>query len=406
MRKPTAVTSSELGPVTAIAAGDLHTCAIGAPDRLWCWGSSSQGQIGEGSLARSWQPKTVLASTAAPLAAKQLSAGGNHSCALAVDGTGWCWGYNANGQVGVPSPVSQALAVSVGKAFASVRAAGLHTCAIGKESPPLAWGWGANWANQLGPLASGEVTAPAQLQGSELSGVLELAGGHDHSCARLPGGVVKCWGSNSSGQLGNKTTNDSATPVQAIGSGATAIAAQGVGSCAIASGAVSCWGRIGPSTSLSPAAVQGLPGPASAVSVGGYHACAVSGGTVYCWGSSWLGQLGHGSTADSPGAVAVAGGPSDAAEVSCGWMHSCARSSASKEIWCWGSNSSEQLGMAGPPRLKAEKVAGLADAVAAGWSHTCALSGQQVLCWGEQTFGQLGDGATSRTTSPRRILPP
>jgi hypothetical protein len=151
------------------------------------------------------------------------------------------------------------------------------------------------------------------------STVSPVSAGRDHTCALLSGGTVKCWGWNSYGQLGDGTTTASSTPVALSGlTGLSAISAGAYHTCALLSGGtVECWGwnaygQLGDGTTnffgeTTPVAVSGLSG-ASAISAGGDHTCAVlRGATVKCWGYNNYGQLGDGTTTDSPTPVTVRG---------------------------------------------------------------------------------------------------
>jgi len=158
-----------------------------------------------------------------------------------------------------------------------------------------------------------------------LSGATVISVGEDSVCALLSGSTIECWGDNEYGQLGNGTTTTNAcecstTPVAVSGlSGATAISAGYESSCALLSGGtVECWGdnnvgQLGNGTttttgcycSTTPVAVSGLSG-ATTISAGYDAACALlSGGTVECWGYNDEGQLGNGTTTNSPTPVAV-----------------------------------------------------------------------------------------------------
>lgn len=117
-------------------------------------------------------------------------------------------------------------------------------------------------------------------------------------------GAVRCWGDNSSGQLGDGTTTDGLAPVAVIGlSAVTAIATEGWHTCALAiDGTAKCWGsnsygQLGDSTTAdrsTPVAVAGL-GPVTAIATGGYHTCAFVSDGIKCWGANSSGQLGDGS---------------------------------------------------------------------------------------------------------------
>jgi len=186
-----------------------------------------------------------------------------------------------------------------------------------------------------------------------ISGATALAAGENHACALLAGGAVKCWGSNNFGALGNGTTVGISTlPVTVSGlSGATAIATGYSLSCAVVSGGgVRCWGsnsrgQLGNGTtggsSNVPVAVTGLTG-ATGVAAGQLHVCALVAGTVECWGDNATGELGNGTYTSSPTPVVVTG-ITTASVLASGYFHACAIV-ADRSTLCWGQNRSGQLG--------------------------------------------------------------
>lgn len=75
-----------------------NICGVGSDDLLYCWGSNGVGQLGQGtSITSSTTPLVVLA--AKTFSTVDLNDEGS-ACAVAVDGTGYCWGYNFYGQIG------------------------------------------------------------------------------------------------------------------------------------------------------------------------------------------------------------------------------------------------------------------------------------------------------------------
>ncbi len=190
-------------------------------------------------------------------------------------------------------------------------------------------------------------TTPPDTTTLPQAAVVSIGSGATSSCAVLAGGTVRCWGFNTSGQLGNGTTVGSAIPVS----------------------------------------VSGLSG-VSQVGGGSTHFCALAGGTVSCWGSNLWGQLGIGTS----GATAFATTPqlvpgiSTATQLAVGDFHTCVVL-ADQTVRCWGSNQSSELGIGAPdaaahpiPTLVTGLV-GVRKLVAA--SNSCALlTNGSVKCFG------------------------
>ncbi len=160
-----------------------------------------------------------------------------------------------------------------------------------------------------------------------------------------------------------------------------------------------------------PPASANLLQDVASVSAGGFHNCALkAGGGVVCWGDNVVGQLGDGTTANRTTPIDVAGLDAAVLAVAAGGSHTCALSGAGGVV-CWGSNLYGQLGAESTEScfvmqacsIRPLAVAGLegVTAVATGGSHTCALTGAGgVTCWGANFFGQLGDGTTMNSTAP------
>lgn len=153
------------------------------------------------------------------------------------------------------------------------------------------------------------------------------------------------------------------------------------------------------------------PGPsvltgAVQVAAGAGHSCVIiTGGAIRCWGANPYGQLGNGTTTDSPVAVPVAT-ITNAVQVAAGALHTCAVLSGGT-VSCWGWNANGQLGYSGAGSTTPVPVAGVTGAVGvvAGLGHTCALlSGGTVTCWGDNNYGQLGDGTTASSASPVSVI--
>jgi len=194
----------------------------------------------------------------------------------------------------------------------------------------------------------------------------------------------------------------------------TIIDAGDLHACAVSvGGGLKCWGdneygQLGDGTTtvrLTPRGVAGLASGVQAVTAGGAHTCAVTtAGAVLCWGDNSFGQLGDGSSGTQSSPVAVVGLGSGVQAISAGGKHVCAVTT-SGAVLCWGDNTDGQLGD-GSSRTQSTpaEVVGLDSgvrAVAAGGEHTCAVTASgAVKCWGDNTNGQLGDRTIDGQSSP------
>jgi alpha-tubulin suppressor-like RCC1 family protein len=398
--------------VTAIAAGQQHTCALTSGGGVKCWGWNWAGQLGDGTTT---DRLTAVDATGLTSGVSAIAAGGSHTCALTSGGGVKCWGRNESGQLGDGTTADRLTAVGViglTAGVSAIAAGGSHTCALTSGGGAKCWGW--NGRGQLGDGTTTNRLTAVDVTGLT-SGVSAIAAGDVHTCARTGGGGVKCWGWNEYGQVGDGTTTDRLTAVEVMGltTGTSAIAAGSWHSCALTSlGGVECWGdtsfgQLGDGTSDHRATavdVLGLGPGASALAAGYMHTCALIGGGVRCWGWNEYGQVGDGTTAWRLTAVDAVGLTSGASALAAGYGHTCAPTSGSG-VKCWGWNKYHQLGDGtATDRLTPVAVAGLssgASAIAAGQAHTCALtSGGGVECWGENAWGQLGDGTTTERVTP------
>ena len=209
--------------VTAVAAGDGHTCAVTREGAVWCWGDNRAGQLGDGTTT--WRPTPVAVSGLGDSVVVALTAGWAHTCAVTSAGAVLCWGSNADGQLGDGTTTNRLTPVVVsglGSGATVVSAAARHTCAV--TSAGAAWCWGWNGSGQLGDGTTTAALTPVAV--SYLgSGVAGVTTGHLHSCAVTGAGAVWCWGSGGAGQLGDGTRTDALTPVSVSGLGSGVVAA-------------------------------------------------------------------------------------------------------------------------------------------------------------------------------------
>ena len=289
---------------TAIATGGAHTCALGSGGAARCWGSNSNGQLGNGSVVGQFAPTGVTGLSAG---AQAITAGTFHSCAVTAGGAAQCWGKNALGQLGDGTELDRltpTTAVGLSSGVAAVAAGSWHSCALTSLGVVLCWG--DNFYGQLGIGGAEQSLTPVEVFLPPIN-VTAISTGYQHTCVVTSGGAVKCWGENRSGQVGDGTTSDAIFPTDVVGlsSGITRIAAGGRHSCALTSGgSVKCWGanaagQLGDGTTtqrLTPVDVIGITG-ATAITVGVDHSCAIlANGSARCWGYNIVGQAGDGTS--------------------------------------------------------------------------------------------------------------
>jgi alpha-tubulin suppressor-like RCC1 family protein len=351
-----------LGPWASVSVGPVSACAIKTDGSARCWGTESlDGVLGDGTTTPSAFPVQVTGLTSG---VSSVSAGDNYACALTTGGAVQCWGVTPG-------------ALGIADSLVPSAVAGLST------------------------------------------GVTAISVGWSSACALTASKGVLCWGENSSGQLGDGSTNASTTPVAVAGlTGSTAaVSVGGAFACAVSTtGVVQCWGadlsgELGngaptSTSSASPVAVTGLPAPATNVAAGDAFACAVtSAGDVYCWGANDRSQLGTLSAANSTTAVHIGGLPQDVRSVAAGQDFACALTSGGA-VLCWGDDIYGELGSGSVPSAFTSTksgtpvpVSGLTSGVAAlslGGTSACAVrSSGDLLCWGNNGIGQLANPTTT-----------
>ena len=363
---------------------------------------------------------------------KSVSGGEDHTCAVKLDGTAWCWGSNRSGQLGgaanlgVTTPNPNPLQVGTATNWASVSVGLSFSC--GLRTDGTLWCWGTNWAGQLGTSTnSGTNNATAvPVQVGAATDWTAVSTGHSSTCGVRSGGTLWCWGGNRYGQLGTSTNNDSdtpnPTPAQAgVGTVWTSVSTDGGHTCALtASATIWCWGqnasgelgRPRPEETSTQTAfpVPGQVGSATdwaSVDTGNDHTCGLrTNGTAWCWGDNWSAELGNGADLGTstphptPIQVGTDGGwtsISAANAFSCGVRSGTAR--------CWGFNYNGQVGTATNAGSESPVTTPTQVGSAATWSaltaadggFTCATRTDSTLwCWGNNYNGQLGNGSADR----------
>jgi len=242
--------------------------------------------------------------------------------------------------------------------------------------------------------------APSAAGNALLPSRAAVAGGF--SCGITQAGGAVCWGG----------LHPQPTAIQGT-AGVTQVAVGGGHACALQSGGqVVCWGenragQLGNGTTKdSPVAVP-VAGNLSFtfISAGGGHTCGISGGKGYCWGKGHEGQIGDGGTSDRDKPTPVHSGE-QLVSIAAGGSHSCAVTTSGKAL-CWGDGFSGELGFGGtesesdPTEVSSDQKW---SRIAAGQEFTCALNAAgKAFCWGSNKFGQLGDGSTDDANKPRPV---
>ena len=325
--------SGQLTGVAQVTAGGSHACARMATGGVRCWGGNNVFQLGNGTTTPSDRPVIVLNQAGnGPLSGvRQVTAGASHTCALLTTGRVVCWGSGPGGQLGngatasapLPVPVLTATGPLTGVSQISTNRS--HTCA--RRSNRTVWCWGPNEVGRLGDGSIADrrraVRVLAVSGPGPLTDVVHISAGGRHSCAVLANGQARCWGENSSRELGT--------------------------------------GPNGPNQALRPVVVRsrdrGRP-PLTGIrtiSAGSQFTCAVlRTGQVRCFGIDDDGEAGDGVRTGRVGPVAVlsATGAYDPAtpgnltgitQLSAGQDHVCARRNDGRAL-CWGRNEEDQGG--------------------------------------------------------------
>jgi prepilin-type N-terminal cleavage/methylation domain-containing protein len=341
----------------------------------------------------------------------QVSSGGAHSCAVATSGAVLCWGLNSDGQLGNPDVEIQTESLVFVDGFLTggvqVSAGINHTCAVTTAGGVKCWG-----SNSDGQLGDGSTTSsgtPVNVTG--ITTAVAVSAGERHTCALLAGGVVQCWGSNNSGELGNANNTGSLVPVT-----------------------VTVFAN----------------GGATYVGAGNGFSCALTDTErVWCWGSDANGLQGRGFFGGSSNyARPIENNPSnvprpaerltnvDVTQLSVGRYHSCLLT-VEQKVFCWGygytstpasvefftgvpesvevydmfdtcatmSDGSVQCGSRYGSTTTPFPAGSNVLSLSGGSNHACAvLPGMVAKCWGQDTNGQLGNGSNYATSNPGLVM--
>lgn len=376
-----------------VTAGAYHSCAITTDNELKCWGTNSSLQV----LGTGGSP-VAITTVDSGVEYRQVSAGTSHTCALTMDDKLKCWGYNGSGQVGdgVGAGSSAITAIDTAVTYSAVSAGSGHTCAITKTGKHLKC-WGGGEYGELGLNSTSKMLVPTQVSSDSY---LAIAAGIVGTCGIQSSGVMFCWGENGSGQNGDGMASIRSVPIVVDSGEKYQLMDAGIlyHVCGITVGGVlKCWGNNGNGqvgdksiiTKSFPVEVdRGVK--YKAVSPGNYHTCGITvDGVLKCWGANGANhRLGDGITTQRAIPKEV-----DSTEkfikVSAGGDHSCALTDQ-KKLMCWGLNDVGQLGngttdTASTPQF-VDSADTFKDIIVSGSKASCALTEAGALkCWGGVT---------------------
>ena len=419
--------------VTDIAQIDLGSregasfgCGISRLGHVKCWGFNNVGQLGIGNTTAMGDNEDEMGlnlpfvAIGANRTATDIAVGYQHACVILDNGAVKCWGGNSYGQLGLESTTNigdgsgemgdNLVSVDLGSGRTAIQIdSGLyHTCALLDDGTVKCWG-----KNTHGQLGIGNISAQGNEEdemGDHLVAVdlgsgrtaIAISSGGEMSCAILDTAVLKCWGDNQYGQLGQGHTENIGTGIELDSNGVSCI-----------EGLVSednireCNAQIGNGLS---GIDLGTNRTVYSVSVGYSHICAIlDNSSVKCWGRGIEGSLGLENTQNYGDETGEMGDSLPYVDlnnikvksISSGAYHTCVIL-ADDNSTCWGDNQYGQLGIGSSSdvgdlsnemgeNLKRVDLVGKTSQIVSGNDYSCAILDDGLIrCWGRSTWGQLG----------------
>ena len=419
-----------------VSSSGSSVCALLSTGAVKCWGYGGYGQLGTNNTNSSYKPISVQ--LGASDVATAIVAAGNRSdtyCALLSSGAVKCWGYNNYGQAGSDSAgyvncTPTTVGLSSGDVATSIVGGTSSFCVTLSAGGAKCWGYG--YYGALGNGLSSNSTTPVSVifgQNDKLTSI-QYSPGMSLFCGIFTTGKVKCWGINDYGELGNGQSSNYSTPVSLrldSNETVTQLSLNNHNNCALLNtGKVKCWGMggaaigdgVGSSGAQAPTLIALSAGETATQienttdSQGNTNYCALlSTGKVKCWGKNQDGELGNATTTASA-TPTLASIPSNETVTSLTSIDLgfCA-SIQGGTVRCWGLNSYGTVGsgtstLTSTPSL----VSGVTDSkqIVNRGSAVCSVSNSGTIqCWGDNSsYGFLGNGQEDYLTSPKKTLSP
>jgi alpha-tubulin suppressor-like RCC1 family protein/predicted metalloprotease len=383
--------------ITSVSLGRIHSAAITSEGRVFTWGSYGFGKLDDGTFTGNNIPTEITSqfNLNGGETITSVSLGGIHSAAITSEGRLFTWGYNyIYGQLGdgtttsrsTPKEISSQFSLNTGETITNVSLGEVHSSAITSEGRVFTWGY-----NAYGQLGDGTTTKrytpteiTSQFNLSKRETIKSVSLGRSHSSAITSEGRVFTWGDNYSSQLGDGTTSKRYTPTE-----------------------------ITSQFNLSKRETI------KSVSLGSSHSSAItSEGRVFTWGYNFYGQLGDGTTLNSRSTPTEITSQFNLSKretiksVSLGSSHSSVITSEGR-IFTWGLNDFGQLGDGTKTyRYTRTEITSQFNLntgetiiqVSLGDRHSSAITSEgRVFTWGNNEYGQLGDGTTTKRYTPTEI---
>ena len=356
-----AASTANAGVATVIGTGQWHSCAGMAGGGLKCWGIGSNGELGDGKKTSSLVPVEVSGLSGNEIIA--VGGGYSHTCALTSTGSVYCWGKNNYGQLASSTLVSSSVPVLIPIPTGAAKGLSVgdnHVCAL--DIYGNVYCWGGNSGTQLNRSPS-LVRSTVPIYSAGMNDIVAINGKGMTTCVRDVNSGAKCYGYNFYGQLGigvrdtqDKPTYGAPNYVVGLSKNVISTSAGIYNGCAVTTErVVSCWGAnlsgsLGFSENAgvvfpSPIPVKGIRPDANAIFVGASRACITTdSGVAQCWGGNSLGQLGNGRTAAQETPYDVIGISEKVVSMSLGFSHTCVLLD-NGTVRCFGANNLGQLGI-------------------------------------------------------------